>query len=285
MSIYFSSHILRRFGRVQALLDQLQPEAESRACIVPGSPTPQRGVIIFPGSFNPPTTAHIALLKQAQEFAHRQQEALQLYAAFSKHTVDKESVERPLLLDRVMLLERLLRNRLPQVGIMLFNRGLYVEQAEAVRRSFPRVRRILFLIGFDKIVQIFDPRYYQDRDAALGELFKLAEFLVAPRGNDGEKELSALLHQSQNARFTDYVHPLPFNPIYRHVSSTAIRRQAVGIATDVPREVRQFMQETRAYAPPLQWRDGATVDYYGQRVQVLTQLLGQQGVTRARYGT
>jgi nicotinic acid mononucleotide adenylyltransferase len=273
MSIYFSPRTLQRFGRVQALLDQLQPEAESRACIAPGSPAPQRGVIVFPGSFNPPTTAHIALLKQAQEFAHRQQETLQLYAAFSKHTVDKESVERPLLLDRVMLLERLLRNRLPQVGIMLFNRGLYVEQAEAMRRSFPRVRRILFLIGFDKIVQILDPRYYQDRDASLVELFHLAEFLVAPRGNAGEKELSALLQQPQNARFASYVHPLPFNPAYRNVSSTTIRRQAAGVATDVPREVQEFMRETRAYAPSLQRRDGATVDYYGQRVQTLTQLL------------
>jgi nicotinic acid mononucleotide adenylyltransferase len=273
MSIYFSPRTLQRFGRVQALLDQLQPEAESRAYIVPGSPTPLRGVIVFPGSFNPPTTAHIALLKQAQEFARRQQQSWQLYAAFSKHTVDKESVERPLLLDRVMLLERLLHNRLPQVGIMLFNRGLYVEQAEAVRRSFPRVRRILFLIGFDKIVQIFDPRYYQDRDASLAELFHLAEFLVAPRGNDGEKELSALLHQPQNARFASYVHPLPFNAVYRNVSSTAIRRRAANVAMDVPREVRQFMRETRAYAPPLQRCDGAMVDYYGQRVQTLTQLL------------
>ncbi|HEV2661993.1 MAG TPA: hypothetical protein VGU68_15390, partial [Ktedonobacteraceae bacterium] len=110
-------------------------------------------------------------------------------------------------------------------------------------------------------------------DAALGELFQMAEFLVAPRGNDGEKELSALLHQPQNVRFADYVHPLPFNPIYRNISSTAIRRRAVGVATDVPREVWQFMRETRAYAPPLQRRDGAPVDYYGQRVQVLMQLL------------
>ncbi len=285
MSIYFSPRTLRRFGRVQTLLDQLQPEAESRAFIVPGSPEPQRGVIVFPGSFNPPTTAHIALLKQAQEYARRQQGAWQLYAAFSKHTVDKESVERPLLLDRVMLLERLLHNRLPSVGIMLFNRGLYVEQAEAVRRSFLRVRRILFLIGFDKIVQIFDPRYYQDRDAALVELFHLAEFLVAPRGNDGEKELSVLLYQPQNVRFADHVHPLPFNPIYRNVSSTTVRRQAAGVATDVPREVRQFMRETCAYAPPMQQRDGSTVDYYGRRVQMLTQLLHEQGVMRARYET
>jgi nicotinic acid mononucleotide adenylyltransferase len=284
MSTYFSPSTLRRFARVQGLLDQLQPEAESRALLVPGSPQPQRGVIIFPGSFNPPTTAHIALLKQAQKFARQQQRSLQLYAAFSKHTVDKESVERPLLLDRVLLLQHLLRNRLPDAGIMLFNRGLYVEQAEAVRRSFPRVRRIVFLIGFDKIVQIFDPRYYQDRDAALTELFHLAEFLVAPRGNDGEKELVALLQQPQNVRFAHYVHPLPFNAIYRNVSSTAIRRQAGGSDVDVPREVRQFMRETRAYAPPVRQRDGSLVDCYERRVQVLTQLLQQQDITSARDG-
>ncbi len=284
MTIYFSPPTLRRFMRVQALLDQLQPEAESRAFVVPSSPPPHRGVIVFPGSFNPPTTAHIALLKQSREFARRQQGPLQLYAAFSKHTVDKESVERPLLLDRVMLLERVLQNRLPRVGIMLFNRGLYVEQAEAVRRSFPRVRRILFLIGFDKIMQILDPRYYDDRDAALVELFRLAEILVAPRGNDGEKELAELLQQPQNERFAGYVHPLPFNPIYRNVSSTHVRQQAVGVDTEVPREVRQFMRETRAYAPPLQRHDGSTVDYYGLRVQRLEQLLRQQDITSARYG-
>lgn len=279
---YISTPTLRRFGRVQALLDQLQPEAESRAFIVPGSPQPHRGVIVFPGSFNPPTTAHIALLKQAREFA-RQHGSLQLYAAFSKHTVDKETVGRPLLLDRVLLLERVLRNRLPDVGIMVFNRGLYVEQAEAVRRSFPRVRRILFLIGFDKIVQILDPRYYQDRDAALAELFSLVELLVAPRGNDGAKELSALLHQPQNERFARYIHPLPFNTIYRNVSSSHVRQQSAGVDENVPREVRHFMRETRAYAPPLRRSDGSTIEYYSLRVQRLEQLLRQQSVTSARY--
>ncbi len=54
---------------IQVRLNQLQPEAEPRAYIVPGAPEPRGGVIVFPGSFNPPTTAHIALLKQAREFA------------------------------------------------------------------------------------------------------------------------------------------------------------------------------------------------------------------------
>jgi len=270
---YFSTRSIQRLRRIQSLLDQLQPEAEPKAFIVPGSPQPRDGMIVFPGSFNPPTIAHIALLKQAQQFA-RQHEPMSLYAAFSKHTVDKEAVERPLLLDRIMLLDLVLRRRLPHTGIILFNRGLYVEEAEAIRRSFPRVKRILFLLGFDKIVQILDPRYYQDRDAALVELFHLAELLVAPRGNGGEKELSDLLHQAQNERFAHYIHPLPFNATYRNVSSTDVRKGIAGSDRDVPQEVRRFMHETRAYAPPLQRRDGSVVDYYGQRMQYLQHILG-----------
>ncbi len=269
-----STRTLQRFKRIQALLDQLQPEAEPRAYVVPGAPEPRNSAIVFPGSFNPPTMAHIALLKQARVFA-RAHEPMTLYAAFSKHTVDKEAVERPLLLDRIVLLDNILRKRLPHAGILLFNRGLYVEEAEAIQRSFPRVRRILFLLGFDKIVQIFDPHYYDDRDASLSELFKRAELLVAPRGDAGEKELSELLHLPQNERFAHFIHPLPFNGAYRNVSSTSARQGANGTASEVPQEARQFMRETHAYTSPLKKSDGSEVDYYGLRVQYFQHLLHQ----------
>jgi nicotinic acid mononucleotide adenylyltransferase len=273
-TMYLSTHTLQRLKGVQALLDQLQPEAEPRAFVVPGGPEPRGSVIVFPGSFNPPTTAHIALLKQARAFAHIQ-ESMTLYAAFSKRTVDKEAVERPLLLDRIVLLDDILHKRLPHAGILLFNRGLYVEQAEAIHHSFPRVKRILCLLGFDKIVQILDPHYYQDRDVSLFELFKRAELLVAPRGNAGEKELAELLHQPQNQRFAHFIHALSFNAMYRNVSSTSARQGASGSASEVPQEARLFMRKTRAYAPPLEKRDGTKVDYYGLRMQHLQHLLHQ----------
>src|SRR5947209_5375681 len=151
---YISPQTVQQLRHIQTLLDQLSPEAAPRAFIVPGSPEPRDAIIVFPGSFNPPTKAHLALLKQAQRFAH-EHEPMYLYAATSKHTVDKETVERPLLVDRLHLLEVVLNRRLPHAGIMLFNRGLYVEEAEAIRNSFPKVKRILFLVGFDKIVQIY----------------------------------------------------------------------------------------------------------------------------------
>lgn len=281
MSSYFhaSPRIIRRLKRVQVLLDQLQPEEAAQAVITPGSPEPLGDIIVFPGSFNPPTSAHLAMLKQARQFTRQQvlssntKSTVHLYAALSKHIVDKERVQRATLLDRIMLTETLLRHRLPHTGIMLFNRGLYVEQAQAVRASFPKVKRLFFLLGFDKIVQILDPRYYENRDAALEQLFGLAQLLVAQRGNDGIDALKSLLEQPQNQRFARFIAALPLGKAYRDISSSRIRQHSDEYYDDEPREVRRFMLETRAYAPPLQLANGTRVDYYGERVKAMNALL------------
>jgi nicotinamide-nucleotide adenylyltransferase len=271
-SFRFSSYTIQRFRQVQALLNQLDPQAEPQALIVPGSPEPEGGIIVFTGSFNPPTTAHLAMLRQASHFAHAHG-AMHVYATTSKHTTDKENVERPLLLDRIVLLDTVLHHHLRNTGIMLFNRGLYVEQAQGVRANFPRVTMLYFLIGFDKIVQILDPHYYEDRDAALNELFALAELLVAPRGGAGAKELAELLDEPENRRFAGHIHTLTLNAAYREISSTRIRQRFAEHQQEVPREVERFIRETRAYEPPVQLPDGSKIDYYGERMDAIEKLL------------
>lgn len=263
---------LRHLACLQAQIDQLDPMGDPHALLLSGPKEPRGSVIVFTGSFNPPTTAHLALLKQAGYYA-AQHHSMHVYAAFSKQTVDKESVTRPLLVERVNLLQQLLHHRLPQVGILLFNRGLYVEQAQALRQSFPAIHRMYFLMGFDKIVQILDPRYYIDRDASLQALFHLAHLLVAPRGNDGPRELLELIHQPQNERFAPYIHPMPLSIRYRTISSTQIRNSGLLHEHDIPWEVRNFMRTTRAYAPPLRRPDGSEVDIYGERMYTLKHLL------------
>ena len=264
---------IQRLKRIQALLDQLNPDTEPQALLVPGSPAPQATIIVFPGSFNPPTNAHIALLQQARVFAHSYEPAY-LYAAISKRTVDKETVERPTWLDRIDLLNTVLHTYLHNTGIILFNRGLYVEQGQALRASFPSIQRIFFLLGFDKVVQIFDPHYYKDRDMSLVALFNLAELLVAPRGDDGEQELQTLLHRPENEHFAHYVHPLPFDAKYRHMSSTLIRQGNAASLYDVPVEVQQFIHETHAYEPPQHQSDGTLIDAYAEHVKEMNHLLG-----------
>src|SRR5260370_24943672 len=267
-AFYFSSYTIQRFKRIQMLLDQLDAQGPPQALVVPGSPTPEGKIIVFPGSFNPPTLAHFALLKQAWQYA-RVQGPMHIYAALSTHVTDKEGVQRPLLLDRINLLGSVLRKHVRHTGIMLFNRGLYVEQAEAVHSSFPQVSYLYFLIGYDKIMQILDPHYYKDRDAALRELFALAELLVAPRGEAGAAELAQLLDKPENRQFASHIHVLPLNAAYREISSTRIRENPEAYEQDVPPEVRRFIRETHAYSPLQELPDGSKIDYYGEHMQAI----------------
>src|SRR5215469_11306510 len=96
-TFHISAYTLQRYRRIQTLLNQLDPQAPSQALVLPSSPTPEETIIVFPGSFNPPTNAHLAMLKQAWQFA-RLHGPMNVYAALSRHITDKERVQRPLLL-------------------------------------------------------------------------------------------------------------------------------------------------------------------------------------------
>ncbi len=200
---------------------------------------------LLPGSFNPPTRAHLALAIAALAAGEADAALLTL----STHTVEKERIVGAMLEDRLLLLD-LLRRAEPRLGVLLVNRGLYVEQAELARSRFSGVSRVVFLVGFDKIVQIFDPRYYDERDAQLDRLFGLAEIIVAPRGESGSAELRALLARPENARFRQAVRPLELLDDLRGVASSQVRAAtAAGTAVgdDVPEAVRLFVEETGAY--------------------------------------
>jgi nicotinic acid mononucleotide adenylyltransferase len=267
-AFHISSYTLQRYKRIQMLIDQLDPRAPSQVFVLPDSPAPEEKIIVFPGSFNPPTSAHLALLKQAWQFA-RLHGPMNVYAAISTHITDKEGVQRPLLLDRITLLETVLRKYVRHTGIMLFNRGLYVEQAEALHNAYPQVMKLYFLIGFDKIVQIFDPRYYTERDQALHELFALADLLVAPRAESGPEELKLLLDRPENRQYAGNVQALPLSAAFRHISSTSIREVPSAHEQDMPPEVRRFIQETHVYDPPMVLPDGTKIDQYGERVRAI----------------
>ena len=170
--------------------------------------------------------------------------------------MDKEVVTGACLEDRLLLLD-LLTEANDRLGSLILNRGLYVDQARIVRAAYPDLGELVFLVGFDKIVQIFDPRYYDDRDAALEQLFALASFLVAPRGSDDASALAALLEQPQNCRFAGAVRPLDLPTELREVASSTIRGDLAGggrADQTVPPIVAAFMEATGLYSDQARYR-------------------------------
>ncbi|HEX2171778.1 MAG TPA: hypothetical protein VHL09_04980 [Dehalococcoidia bacterium] len=265
---------LAEITRLRGLIAGLDPDGPPAAVPAAGDLRLARcrRVGVLPGSFNPPTDAHEALVESAL-MGGLVDAAVYL---LSVRTVDKERITGLRLEDRLIALDLLIAGR-PRRAAVLTNRGLYVDQVAALRTSFlaPDVE-IVFLVGFDKILQIFDPKYYDDRDAALRRLFAGARIAVAPRAGQDDRDLAALIDRPENRPFADGVALLPLPPgtVDPDLSATRVRealaagRPPGGVAEPVAR----FLRATSAFAPA-EVIDGEPVDRYALRHQIVDRLM------------
>lgn len=265
----FSLRAARALARRLADLD---PAAPPRACLLRAPRAGLgRAVGVLSGSFDPLTRAHAALAAAALRYGGLDS----LLFLLSVRTVDKEDRAVAALSDRALVLLRHTARR-PRGGVAVCNRGLYAEQAEALTAllasgppaqgcgvaGLPRAGAgeqapaLWFVVGFDKIEQIFDPRYYADRDAALRALFARAGLLVAPRGDAGPEAVAALLARPENAPYRARVRPLPLPARYRAVSASAVRaalaRGAAARAELAP-AAAAFVAATGCYVDPARY--------------------------------
>ena len=123
---------------------------------------------VYPGSFNPPTVAHIAIAAAARE----QRSLDRVVLVLSRSPINKEHVDRPLFEHRVDVL-RAEAARHRWLDVEITDARLLVD----IARGYD-----VLVMGADKWAQVNDPAYYDDdpaaRDAALAALPALA---IAPR--------------------------------------------------------------------------------------------------------
>lgn len=244
---------LRRLFRFRKMLEGLDPKGAARVLFLDSTMDPEfQRFGVLSGSFNPPTVAHIELGIQAKE-SFRLDHVLFL---ISRITIDKPQNEGLAAEDRLLLLSFLTRG-LGWASVAAANRGLYFEQAMALRAALGKKGKIFFVVGMDKMAQILDPRYYENRDEALVKLFIEARLIAASRGTSGENELRRLLQRKENENYADRVHFLPMPDKTKGLASSAIR---AGIARgdipvdELPDVVRRFVSETEAYRPGYEMR-------------------------------
>ncbi len=243
-------------GRLLAFREALErvAAADAPAAVLMRGREPARGgrVGVLPGSFNPLTAAHLELARAAR----RRFELDTVVFSISSVIVDKERVEGLCREDRLLLLSLVAQDD-PGTAVAVVNRGLYSGQAPAFRACFGDDADLWFIVGMDKVLQIFDPRYYEDRDAALDKLFAHVRLIAANREAWDVEALRALLDRPDNAPYRDRVQPLALPPRLRHQSSSAVRRSVGGgepTGDAVSRPVREFIEATGAYREPYELR-------------------------------
>lgn len=125
---------------------------------------------VYPGSFNPPTVAHLQIARAALEAGGLDRVDL----ALSRRALGKEGVDRPSFADRVTVLERVVAAR-PWLGLVITEAQLLVD----IAAGYDAV-----VMGADKWVQVNDPIFYGGSAAARDDaVARLPRPLVAPRGD------------------------------------------------------------------------------------------------------
>lgn len=254
---------LRRLFRLRETLEKLRPDSPPRVLSLDPPNLDLRRIGILPGSFNPPTLAHVELAGQAKKSFQLDQ----VFFTISRVTIDKEKVQGLSLEDRLLLLSLIIQGW-PWASIAAVNHGLYFEQAVALRSLLGNKPRIYFIVGMDKVVQIFSHHYYQDREEALKKLFAETQLIAASRGQWRRKDLDLLLDEAENQPYKDRIYFMSLKDELKELSSSAFREKiAAGepVRGLLPEVVEKFISGTDAYRPGYEMRSSLLTRLYAVR--------------------
>lgn len=153
--------------------------------------------VAYPGSFDPPTVAHLAIARAA----HAHLGGARVDWIVSRVALGKEQVAGPSLDARVEVL------RSAAIG----HSWLSVVVTEARFIADVAAGYDAVVVGADKWRQVIDPTWYTDRDECAEMRARLARVLVVPRADDDLDDVR------------DGIELLIVGEELRHVSSTAAR--------------------------------------------------------------
>lgn len=195
-------------------------------------------LLCLSASFNPLTTAHVRLIREASR-GPAPDEVLLILA---KANVDKQ-VEGFPLERRLRMLVRFAESH-PTFSVAAASHGRFLDKAKAIRDHYPAGTRLAFIVGFDTLVRLFDPRYYTELDASLAALFEASEFVAANRAPHPPEAVASFLGRPDVAPYAHRIRAIRLPSEIAAVSATEIRtRLARGerITGLVPAEIEPLL--------------------------------------------
>jgi len=174
-------------------------------------------LLCLSASFNPLTVAHCALIQAAGRIVSPDEVLLLLARA----NVDKAVTGLPLT-ERLDLLLRFAETR-PGISVAATSHGRFVDKIQAILPRYPRGTRLVFLLGLDTLIRLFDPKYYRDRDAALARLFAKSECIVANRSPDRPAALATFLARPEVRPYASRIQAIELPEEVAAVSATTVR--------------------------------------------------------------
>lgn len=230
--------------QLEALIAELDPLGLPKACwIHRGSATGQR-LGVLSASFNPLTNAHIAIVERARS----EYELDEVLLVLAKANVDKQ-VFGATLAERLDMLKHYCASH-PHLSLAAASHGRFADKVIALQRLYPQNTEIFFMLGYDTLVRLFDPKYYQDRDAELDSLFSECGFIAVNRDSMGISAIEQLMQQPENRRHAAGIHPLRLDENHARMSSSRVRellRTGEAVEHLVPPEILIYLRDHPVY--------------------------------------
>jgi nicotinic acid mononucleotide adenylyltransferase len=229
-------------GALEAALDRMRAVGAPAIELITERPAaPPRSVGLLSGSFDPITVAHVRLAEAALATSDL------VVFVYSVRTLPKEGrgAEQASLLTELERLEALSHVCAgdARFAAAVCSRGLLVEQVEAAAAAFPGAE-LSVVVGSDKLLQLFDPRWYEDSDAATSALLSRALVRFGIRSGD-ERAVRRLLRRDDLGPRLDRLRPLDVPPEVAAVSSSHVRdliRRELDVSELIPEEARPIVR-------------------------------------------
>jgi nicotinate (nicotinamide) nucleotide adenylyltransferase len=246
---------MERFTHIiESARASIQPTIQffKRAPSLNQSPTPLKRLGIFASSFNPITTAHLELMRQAKENFSLDETLALAGMANADKTAYECSIE-----DRLLMLELALNDD-AQTSVGLSSHAFFVDMLDALALAYPSRTELHFIVGFDTFERVLDQKdkytklYYRnfiDRNEALEFLLTRSRFIVAGRRGANHKDVYALAAQLP-VTLSERVSYLDFPDDLAEQSATQVRlrlREGLSIDGLVPAAVEHYIKERGLY--------------------------------------
>ncbi len=238
----------QKLHELRSFMNALSPTDPPRAAFLrramKGLNRPGGNLVVMDASFNPMTVAHEAMLKRASETC-RAGEALLL---LSHANVDK-TIYGASLAQRLAMLDHY-AEPCRSISVAGCSHARFVDKASALRPIYPESTGLFFVVGYDTLLRLFDPRYYIDMADELSALFDVAHIVAANRDNIDPEAVRRLANSPEYAAFSDRIHFIRLDGVHSRISSTEVRelkRKCMAIGHLVPPRIADAIDALNLY--------------------------------------
>jgi nicotinamide-nucleotide adenylyltransferase len=239
---------LSRLHDLRRVIDGLDPAGPPQAAIVRRAPEgigEAGGLLgVMSASFNPPTRAHLRMAEEAGRLCGFDETLF----ALARTNVDKRLSGAPLE-TRLGMLEALAGSR-PDCSVAAVSHPRFVDKAAALRACYPPGTEVCFIVGYDTLVRLFDPKYYADTPAELRRMFASCRFVATNRGEDTIEAVRRFLERPECREFADRIAVMELEAPYAGMSSSEVRerlRREEETGDLVPEEVERLIRQMGLY--------------------------------------